>query len=305
MNAIEQGTPMNTPRVLTFSLITLAVLAGCSSMPASNAALDQARSDLKLAQDNPQTRALAPDELKKADDALAKASDSFARHDKPGEVDHWAYMARQRAAIAQETARQKAAELAVTNADAQRDKMRLAARTSEADMAQRSAQDAQRQSEASKAQANAAQQQAAEAQARSGQLEAQMKDMNAKKTDRGMVVTVGDVLFDTNQSQLKPGGLRNMDKVVGFLKQFPTRKVLIEGFTDSSGSDSANQQLSDRRADVVRNALVDSGVSGERIRTQGLGEAYPVASNDSAGGRQMNRRVEIVLSDDSGQIVPR
>ena len=129
-----------------------------------------------------------------------------------------------------------------------------------------------------------------------------MKDMNAKKTDRGMVVTVGDVLFDTNQSQLKPGGLRNMEKVVGFLKQYPMRKVLIEGFTDSSGSDSLNQQLSDRRADAVRSALVDSGVSGERIRTQGLGEAYPVASNDSAGGRQMNRRVEIVLSDDSGQI---
>jgi outer membrane protein OmpA-like peptidoglycan-associated protein len=193
----------------------------------------------------------------------------------------------------------------VAAADAQRVKLRLASPTSEADTAQRSAQNAQRQAETSRQQADASQQQAADAQERSVQLEAQMKDMNAKKTDRGMVVTVGDVLFDTNQSQLKPGGLRNMDKVVGFLKQYPMRKVLIEGFTDSSGSDSANQQLSDRRADAVRSALVDSGVSGERIRTQGLGEAYPVASNDNAGGRQMNRRVEIVLSDDSGQIVPR
>jgi outer membrane protein OmpA-like peptidoglycan-associated protein len=214
-------------------------------------------------------------------------------------------MAGRRAAIAQEAARQRSAEQAVASADSQRDKLRLAARTSEAESAQRSAQSAQRQVDTSRQQANAAQQKAADAQARSSQLEAQLKDMNAKQTDRGMVVTVGDVLFDTNQSQLKPGGLRNMDKVVGFLKQYPTRKVLIEGFTDSSGSDSTNQQLSDRRADAVRSALVDSGVSGERIRTQGLGEAYPVASNDSAGGRQMNRRVEIVLSDDSGQIAPR
>jgi len=83
------------------------------------------------------------------------------------------------------------------------------------------------------------------------------------------------------------------------------RKVLIEGFTDSSGNDSTNQQLSDRRADAVRGALVDSGVSGERIRTQGMGETFLVASNHSAGGRQMNRRVEIVLSDDRGQIAPR
>jgi outer membrane protein OmpA-like peptidoglycan-associated protein len=303
---------MSTPRVLSLSLLALAFLAGCNTVPANNSALDKARADVKLAQDNTQTRALAPDELQRASDALAKANASFANSDARAQVDHWAYMAGQRAAIAQEVTRQRSAEQAVAGAEAQRDKLRLAARTSEVETAQRSAQNAQQQADASRQQAdasrqqaNAAQQQAADAQARNSQLEAQMKDMNAKKTDRGMVVTVGDVLFDTNQSQLKPGGLRNMDKVVGFLKQYPMRRVLVEGFTDSSGSDSTNQQLSDRRADAVRSALVDGGVSGERIRAQGLGEAYPVASNESAGGRQMNRRVEIVLSDDSGQIAPR
>jgi len=235
-------------------------LAGCNSLPANIAAIDKARSDVKLTQDSAQARELAPDELQRGGDALAKANESFARSDPSAQVDHWAYMAGQRAAIAQEVTRQRSAEKAVAGADAR---------------------------------------------ARSLPLEAQMKAMNAKKTDRSLVVIVGDVLFDTNQSQLNPGGLRNMEKVVGFLKQYPMRKVLIESFTDSSGSDSANQQLSDRRADAVRSALVESGVSGERIRTQDLGEAYPVASNDSAGARQMNRRVEIVLSDDSGQIVPR
>ena len=303
---------MNTSRVFSLSLIALAVLAGCSTVPDSNAALERARNDVRAAQDNPQTRTLAPAELKRADEALAKANQSFARSDKAAEVDHWAYLAAQRAAIAQQTARQKSADLMVADAESQRDKLRLAARTSEADMAQRSARNAQQQSALSqqqadqaRQQADQAKQQAEDAQARSSRLEAQLKEMNAKKTERGMVVTVGDVLFDTNQAQLKPGGMRNMEKVVGFLKQYPQRTVLIEGFTDSTGSDSLNQQLSESRADAVRNALVGSGVGSERIRTQGLGEAYPVASNDSAGGRQMNRRVEIVLSDDSGQITPR
>jgi outer membrane protein OmpA-like peptidoglycan-associated protein len=100
------------------------------------------------------------------------------------------------------------------------------------------------------------------AQACSGRLCAQLKDMTAKKTDRGMGVTVGEMLFDTHQSQLKPGGLRNLDKVVGFLKQYPMCEVLIDGLNDSAGSNSANQQLSDRRADSVRSALVEGGVPG-------------------------------------------
>lgn len=128
----------------------------------------------KLVQDDAQTRALAPVELQRAGDALAKADESFARSDAPAQVDHWAYMAGQRAAIAQEMTRQRSAEQAVAGADAQRDELRLAARTSEADAAQRSAQSAQRQADASKQQADAAQQHAADAQARNRQLEVQI-----------------------------------------------------------------------------------------------------------------------------------
>ena len=99
--------------------------------------------------------------------------------------------------------------------------------------------------------------------------------------------------------------MRNVEKLVAFLNEYPQRKALIEGFTDSTGSESHNQELSGRRADAVRSALVDTGVGRGRITTQGYGEAYPVAGNDSSGGRQMNRRVEIVLSDEDGSIVPR
>ena len=129
--------------------------------------------------------------------------------------------------------------------------------------------------------------------------------MEAKKTDRGMVVTLGDVLFDTNQAQLKSGGMRNVRKLADFFKQYPKRNVMIEGFTDSTGSSSRNQELSDQRVHSVRTALLDMGVSGDRITSRGYGESHPVASNNTTAGRQLNRRVEIVVSDDGGNIAPR
>lgn len=310
---------MNISRSLPMTVIALAIMAGCSTTPTPNARLDEARSSYRMAQEDPQTRDMAGAEMRQAGDALNKANDAWTRKESPAEVDHLAYLAKQKVLVAQETARQKTAELAVTQADAERDKLRLEARTNEADAALRSAAASQRQSEASQRQAanaqrqaatsqsqvDAARQQAEDAQARSSQLETQLRDLNAKKTDRGLVITLGDVLFDTNQAQLKSGSLRSVEKLGIFLKQYPQRRALVEGFTDSVGSEGTNQDLSARRADAVRAALVNLGVSGDRIATQGYGEAYPVAGNDSAGGRQMNRRVEIVLSAEDGSIAPR
>lgn len=296
---------MKQTRFLPLTLVALAVLAGCNSLPADNARLNAARSDYLAAQADPSARDLAPVELKQAGDAVARAGDAWTRNDKTAEVDHLAYVATQRVAIARATGAQKAAELTVANAEAARDKLRLAARTTEVDVAKRTAVVAQIQADDSKRIADVSQTEAANAQARNLQLEAQLKDMNAKKTDRGMVVTIGDVLFDTDKAQLKSGGLRSVEKLVGFLKEFPQRKAMVEGFTDSTGSDAYNQELSGRRADAVRTALVDMGVDKGRVGTHGYGEAYPVAGNDNASGRQLNRRVEIVLSDDAGVITPR
>jgi outer membrane protein OmpA-like peptidoglycan-associated protein len=297
---------------LALAALALTALAACNTTPPANATLDQARIDYRTAQNTPATRDLAATELKQAGDALGQADAAWSRDDKPNEVEQLAYIAKQRVAVAQAVGSRKAAELSVTQAEAARDKQRLAARTSEADIATRKAESAmrdadasQRQSAAAMQQADASQRQANEAQARAAQLEAQMKELNAKKTDRGLVITIGDVLFDTNDSQLKAGGMRGIEKLGSFMKQYPQRKALVEGFTDSVGSDSSNQALSGRRADAVRMALVNSGVGSDRVTTHGYGEQYPVASNDSASGRQMNRRVEIVLSDDSGSIAPR
>lgn len=317
-------------------LIALAVIAAvsaCSSLQADNPALLNARQAYSAARDTPQTRELAAAELAAAGLALERANEAYKRGDKTSEVDHLAYLASQQVAVAQQTRRQKAAEGELARAEAERDRARLAARTNEADAAQRSAQLAQRdaqaaqreaeasqrsadvsrqQSDASRraaddarAQAAASQEQTASAQARASQLEAQLRELNAKQTDRGMVVTIGDVLFDSGRAELKPGSERNMEKLVGFFKAYPQRKALVEGFTDSVGGEGVNQALSSRRADAVRGALVGMGVERSRIEARGYGEAFPVAGNDSASGRQLNRRVEIVLSDEAGRVAPR
>ncbi len=282
---------MTEHKIFAMTLIALATLAGCSSQPLKNVQLDQARADYQAAQANPQSRDLATVEMKQAGDALNRANEASERGDKPADVDHLAYLAKQRVAIARETGAQKAAEVAVTEAESARDKVRLAARTTEADKANRSADSARLDTQ--------------DAQARNRQLETQIRDMNAKKTPRGLVITIGDVLFDTDKAELKSGGMRNMEKLVAFLKEYPQRKAVVEGFTDSTGSDSHNQELSGRRASAVRSALVDMGIGSERLDAHGYGEAYPVASNGNSGGRQMNRRVEIILSDDSGTIPAR
>lgn len=324
---------MKTTRLLPLTLIAAAVLAGCSSLPANNSLLEEARADYSSAQANPKVTSLAPGELSQAGTSLDRANSAWSKDESKTQVDHLAYIAKQQVAIARETADQKAAELAVTNAAAERDAVRLEARTREADAAQRNAQysrlqaeASQRQSEASQRQSDASRRQAVaereaanvallnaqnaraqteEAQRRSLQLEAQLRDLEAKQTERGMVVTLGDVLFDTNEAQLKSGGMRNVQKLAEFLKQYPQRNVMIEGFTDSTGSDGYNQRLSDRRADSVRTALLGMGVDSGRITWRGYGESFPVAGNDTAAGRQMNRRVEVVLSDDNGKITPR
>ena len=128
--------------------------------------------------------------------------------------------------------------------------------------------------------------------------------MQAKQTERGTLVTFGDVLFDYDRAELKPGGMRSVQKLADFLNDNPERKVIVEGYTDSTGSAEYNQRLSERRADAVRMALVKMGVDPQRIVSQGYGKEYPVASNSDSAGRAMNRRVEVTISDDNKPVAP-
>lgn len=286
---------MNQKRTIPFALVALAaataLLSACGTTPPPNALLEDARQAYRVAQETPQTRDLAAVELGQAGQALGLANEAFDKRSSTAEVDHLAYLARQRVAMAQAASKQRAAEQAVSEADGARDKIRLVARTEQAQAAMRDAQ--------------ASRQQVDMVLDRNLALEAQLKALNAKKTSRGMVVTVDDVFFDTAQSQLKSGGMRNIDQMAEFLKQYPQRRALVEGFTDNVGDDGYNQGLSARRADAVRAALMSEGVAATRVSARGYGEAFPVAGNDSAAGRQLNRRVEIILSEDDGVIAPR
>lgn len=352
---------MNNNFSIPITLLTFAVLAGCSSVPPSNPLLEEARNNYNNAEARPHVSQLAPLELKQASESLDAATHAWKEREDNDLINHLAYIAKQRVAIAEETANQKTAELIVANSSTERDRVRLEARTREADAAQRSAQASQLESEQAKQQAEASQreseeakrlaqtsqtesqeaklaaenaqreaaaekqaagqaelsaqaalQQSQEAQNRALMLEAdlkdmetQLKDMEAKKTDRGMVITLGDVVFGTNKAQLKSGGMRNVEKLAEFLKKYPDRKVMIEGFTDSTGSDDYNQQLSDKRASGVRSALINMGVEADRITAKGYGESFPVANNSNSTGRQLNRRVEVIVSDEVGTISPR
>lgn len=283
----------------TPALLTIAVLVGaCSSIPKTTSLLEQARGDYVAAQNNPKVASYAPLEMQQASAALEQANAAANHADSIEKIDKLAYLAKQKIAVTQEVAKQKSAEAEIASAGKERNQILLAQRTNEADKAKMSA-------EQSKLATQVAQGQAQDAQARTAQLEAQLADLAAKKTDRGMVITLGDVLFGTDMARLTPDGMRTAQKLADILKQNPQRAVLIEGFTDSTGSAAHNQQLSERRAAAVHNALQELGVAAERVAIRGYGEAYPVTSNDTAQNRQLNRRVEIVLSEAGGKVAPR
>ncbi|MBY0240738.1 MAG: OmpA family protein [Burkholderiaceae bacterium] len=300
------------PSFLKPAALALAIaLSACSSAPTTTSMLDQVRGDYMAAQSNPAVAQYAAVELRQATAALDLANEAAARKDSETDVDKLAYVAKQRVATAQEVAKQKSAEASVADAARQRDQVRLQARTMEADNAKRSAEQAnmeadsaKRSAEQANAQADAArmaaQNQAAatrDAQAQAEALAAQLADLKAKQTERGIVMTMGDVLFNVDQSQLTAGGMQILQKLADVMREHPDRNVMVEGFTDSTGSEDHNLMLSQRRAESVRGALMTMGVEGTRISTRGYGEAYPVAGNGNSADRQLNRRVEIVLSD--------
>jgi outer membrane protein OmpA-like peptidoglycan-associated protein len=297
------------------AIIAIAMLAGCNTTK-NNAQLTEARGNYDAARVDPNVTNLAALELNDAGNALSKADNALSHGENVDTVNHLAYLANQKVAIAQETARRKTAEQAVTNATADRNQVRLDARTAEADAAKQQVASMKKTAEEQEASRKlTADQQAAElaaANANSASNQAliakqagELKELNAQQTKRGLVITLGDVLFGINKSQLKSGGMRNVQKLADFLKEYPQHKALIEGYTDSTGSGELNQKLSERRATAVKTALVDAGIGMERITTRGYGKEFPVAGNDTATSRQLNRRVEVIISDENGNFASR
>ena len=240
-------------------------LAACSTPP--NANLEQARTNYTGLQTNPQASKVAALETKDASDYLDKADKAYQDKEDQAKVDQLAYLTNQRVEVAKQTIAMRNAEANLKNASAQRAQARL--------------------------------------DARDAQIKQLQNSLNAKQTDRGTLVTFGDVLFATNKAELKSSGLVNINKLAQFLQENPDRKVIIEGYTDSTGAPNYNQSLSERRATSVQVALIKMGVDPARIVAQGYGKEYPVAENSSVSGRAMNRRVEVTISNDNQPVIPR
>ncbi len=258
-------------------------IVGCAT-PAKNPKVEVARAALAAAEQNPQVNQYAPVSLKDAEDQFNKAESSWKKGEDDQNIDHQAYLAKQRVAIAVERAKLGAAEHTVKEARAERDRVRIQAHAKEAELARK---------------------QAEQARIRTKSLQEEVQQLKAHETERGLVLTLNDVLFDYDKARLNSGAYRTMDRLAGFMHKHKNRTILIEGFTDSRGSQEYNQRLSEQRANAVREALLHRGVSANRIRVRGYGEAFPVASNDTLGGRAQNRRVEVIISDENGTIPER
>ena len=168
---------------------------------------------------------------------------------------------------------------------------------SEANSADLAAASSDQQASKARSEADSADLAAAGARQRTAELEQQIRTLQARVTDRGIVVTLGDVLFTSGKSELKVGSSGNLNRLVVFLDQYPDRTATIDGYTDDRGGEASNQTLSQRRADAVKAYLVDQGVSSDRLTASGQGKSSPVARNDSAAGRQQNRRVEVTIAN--------
>jgi outer membrane protein OmpA-like peptidoglycan-associated protein len=301
-------TPGSFSKTLIAAAVASAILTACAAAPMKPAGAVEVRSKLTQLQSNPDLANRASVAIKDADAAVRAAEKP--QTDEPL-ARHLVLIADRKVETAKALAETSFAEDQRTTLTEQREKARLDARTREADTAKVQAAVARADSaeqklaadrsrvEADTARVNAAssQQQSADLQRQASELQRRIDEMNAKVTDRGVVLTLGDVLFTSGQADLKASATGNLNKLATFLAAYPDRTVMVEGYTDSVGSDDYNQGLSQRRADGVKSYLVTQGVGAVRLTSLGKGETGPVAGNDTSDGRQQNRRVEVVISN--------
>jgi outer membrane protein OmpA-like peptidoglycan-associated protein len=279
--------------ILTTSVASVLLIASCASTPKRIDQLEQARADVQALAQDPFAQQAASQELSNARESLQQAENALKDGDRE-QVLHFSYLASQQAQTGQERVSEARAREQVAKAEAERNRVLLESRAREAEAAKAQAQEQARIAQAQAQEAEAARQEAEAAQR-------QLAELQAKQTERGMVLTLGDVLFDTAAATLKPGAGAVLDRVAGFLNENQGTRVMVEGHTDSRGSETYNEELSRRRAQAVADALASRGIDRARVEAIGRGEGLPVASNETSAGQQQNRRVEIVFSDAAGR----
>ena len=296
--------------ILTASFILCTLMFGCSTAPTP--ALIKARTAYENAMSTPGISKNAPVPMYEAQKALAKANQA----DDEDEMTHLANIAQKKVEYAVAVAEKKMADTKIEQLEQEKNKVLLDTRQQEIERARKEAEIKAQELERKAREAQAAQKEAQEAQMKAMKmkmeaeaakkeaearalevenLKKQLTELQATQTDRGLVLTLGDVLFASGRSTLMSGAMRSIDKLSQFLRENPARNILIEGHTDSVGSEMTNLSLSQQRADAVKMALLSRGIANSRITTRGYGESYPIADNSTNAGRQQNRRVEIII----------
>lgn len=287
---------------MKFSMIRLTpilgalVLAACASVPKGPppeiVRLDNQLSNLRA---DPRIAPNAVNEISKAQNAVDMMSNEGRRLDEPM-FRHGIYIADRLVQTAESIGLARYAEQRGKELGAERDRLLVDVRSREAENARRvanaalaTASEERRSAEIARAEANAARNEL-------DVMRAQLTELQTKETERGLVVTLGDVLFEVDRAAIKPGATRALDQLANALRKDPEASITIEGHTDSTGSREHNMDLSNRRADSVRAYLVTHDVDPGKITARGLGPDYPVASNATEAGRQQNRRVEVIVN---------
>ena len=254
-------------------LRSLALLTGCASQQ-SQQVLGEAEASFQQVKEDPNVLRSAPKDVIRAGESLARAERLSSYWGSADDVVHYAYLSQRYSQIARQHADLVLNQERLARLELERERLQLALR---------------------EAKLLGAQQQ--------GQwLEEQVVNLAASETDRGLVMTLGDVLFDAGRTELKASANRTILKLVQFLQINPRRNIRIEGYTDNRGVSAENLDLSRARAQAVADVLVDLGIDARRMQVKGYGEAHPLAENASAKGRAQNRRVEILISDEQGKL---
>lgn len=301
MNAIHHTNRIVHRLAIGTAVASILLAAACATAPVKPEGAAEARFKLTRLQSDPNLASRASAAIKDADAAVRTAEQPEANKELAA---HRVYLADRKVDTAKALAETRLAEDQRAGLTAQRDRTRLDARTREADAAKNQAATARAEgaeqkvaADQARLDATAAQLAAANSEQQATELQHQLDLLQAKRTDRGLVLTLGDVLFTTGRADLKPGASDNLNKLVAFLDKYPDRSVAIQGYTDSVGTEDFNQKLSERRADSVKSYLTGQGIGSTRLSALGKGRSDPVADNDSAAGRQQNRRVEVVISN--------
>ncbi|WP_038616863.1 OmpA family protein [Pseudomonas alkylphenolica] len=254
-------------------LLGLVGLHGCASQR-SETALDEATAKFQTVKDDSDVLRSAPRDVIRAGESLARADRLSSYFGTGADVRHYAYLSQRYSDIAREHSNLVLNQERLAKLELERQRLQLALREAKL----------------------------ASVQQQGKWLEAQIVSLATTQSDRGLVMTLGDVLFDTGRAELKNSANRTVLKLVQFLQLNPKRVVRIEGYTDSTGAAEDNLKLSRDRAQAVADMLVDLGVDEKRIQVEGYGDQYPVEANASERGRAQNRRVEIVFSDEKGKL---